>query len=57
MAYSVMEPLGVMRPILLPSYSVNQRFPSDPLTRNSRLLLAVGTAYSVMEPLGVMRPI
>src|SRR5579885_433410 len=65
-ANSVMVPLGVMRPILLPpmqnpfesrAHSVNQRLPSGPAVMPKDPLLGVGRANSVMVPLGVMRPI
>src|SRR5438552_17107004 len=52
-----MVPLGVMRPILLPSFSVNQRLPSGPRAMFEGQLLAVGTGNSLMVPLSVMRPI
>src|SRR2546428_12814569 len=44
----------VMRPILLPLTSVNQRLPSGPAAISLRKL---GTGNSVMVPLGLMRPI
>src|SRR5436853_7454529 len=47
----------VMRPILLPSRSVNQRLPSGPAVIPSGLLLDVGRGNSLMVPLGLMRPI
>ena len=56
---SVIVPLVVMRPILLPCSSVNHSAPSGPNTidhgRGIRLL--VGRANSVMAPVVVMRPI
>jgi hypothetical protein len=48
---------GVMRPILLALYSVNQRLPPGPAAIPSGLLLAVGKGNSVIVPLGLMRPI
>src|SRR5438093_12561081 len=51
-----MAPPGVMRPILLPSASVNQRAPSGPAVIPTGELLA-GIANSVRAPVGVMRPI
>ncbi len=51
-----MTPAGVMRPILLLSKAVNQRFPSDPAAmRNTRV--GSGSGNSVMTPAVVMRPI
>src|SRR2546421_341999 len=47
----------VMRPILLPLSSVNQRLPSGPAAIPYGELLVVGTGNSVMVPLGLMRPI
>src|SRR5205809_52725 len=46
----------VMRPILLPACSVNQRLPSGPAAIPIGLL-AVETENSVNVPLGLMRPI
>ena len=46
-----------MQPILLPSYSVNQRLPSGPATMLSGELPAVGTENSLINPLVEMRPI
>ena len=40
---SVMVPAGVIRPILLPVYSVNQRLPSGPAVIPAGPLLAVGS--------------
>src|SRR2546427_436020 len=47
----------VMRPILLPLTSVNQRLPSGPAVIPVRTLSAVGIGNSVIVPLGLMRPI
>src|SRR3989442_311649 len=44
-------------PILLPSVSVNQRFPSAPAVISRGLLSLVGTAYSMIDPVVLMRPI
>jgi hypothetical protein len=55
--YSVITPAVVMRPILLPPYSVNQSAPSGPAVIDCGSLLAVGTGYSVIAPAVVMRPI
>ena len=52
-----MVPLGVMRPILFPAVSVNQRLPSGPAVIAIGPPPAVGMENSVMLPLGVMRPI
>src|SRR5271166_4101563 len=52
-----MAPCVVMRPIVCPSSSVNQRLPSGPAVMLIGALLAVGMANSVMMPPGVMRPI
>src|SRR6266851_4791460 len=53
-----MIPPGVMRPILLPWYSMNQRLPSGPAVIVIGSLPAVGMGNSaVMVPLGLMRPI
>src|SRR5260221_4257510 len=66
---SVMVPLGLMRPILLPIssgvlvpnplkfVSVNHRLPSGPAAMSFGWLLAVGTGNSGMVRLGLMRPI
>src|SRR5882757_4337839 len=54
---SVMVPVGVMRPILRVSFSVNQTLPSGPLTIPHALLAFVGMAHSVNVPVGVIRPI
>src|SRR5882724_1914308 len=54
---SVMVPAPVMRPILRPSFSVNQTLPSRPSTMPHALLLAVGMGHSVNMPVGVTRPI
>src|SRR5262249_31689385 len=45
----------VIRPILSPSLSVNQRAPSGPLVIPRGLLPAVGIGYSLMLPPVVMR--
>src|SRR5262249_30471392 len=52
-----MAPLVVMRPILLPLFSVNQRLPSGPDVIANGWLLTVGTINSVMAPFVVMRAI
>src|SRR5439155_905810 len=54
---SVMAPAGVIRPILLPESSVNQRLPSGPAVMLSGALPVVGTANSVTVPVRVIRPI
>src|SRR4051794_21138943 len=46
----------VMRPILLPEASVNQRLPSGPAVMPAGLLLAVGIRIAEKLPLVVMRP-
>ena len=56
-AYSVMAPAVVTRPILPTLSSVNQRLPSGPAAMPYGPLLAVGVRYSVTAPPGVMRPI
>ncbi len=50
-------PGGVIRPILLPTVSVNQRLPSGPAAMPAGPLPAVGLRNSVTSPPGVMRPI
>ena len=55
--YWVNAPAVVMRPILLPEYSVNQSAPSGPLVMPSGKLFSVGMGYSVSAPAVVMRPI
>src|SRR5438128_1263642 len=57
MTNSVMVPVGVIRPMLLPAalYSVNQRLPSGPRVISLGPLPLVGTGNSVMLPAGVMR--
>jgi hypothetical protein len=56
MKYSVTTPEGVMRPIRLPSNSVNQRLPSEPAAMlKARVVVASGN--SVTTPAVVMRPI
>ena len=55
---SVMVPPGVIRPILLPAYSVNQRLPSGPAVIPTGPLLGVMPALnSVTVPPVVIRPI
>src|SRR6266700_3304691 len=48
---------SVMRPILLPSTSVNQRLPSGPAVIPSGVLLPFERGNSLMVPPGLMRPI
>jgi len=48
MGYSVTAPPGVMRPILLTPFSVNQRLPSTPVVMPYGVLLAVGGVNSAM---------
>src|ERR1039457_499022 len=48
--YSVIAPPRVMRPILLPACSVNQRAPSGPTVILPGRLLGLATRYSVMAP-------
>ena len=55
--YSVMVPEGVILPILLAKYSVNQRLPSGPEVIPTESLFSVGRGYSVMIPEGVILPI
>src|SRR2546425_5169828 len=56
--YSVMMPVIEMRPILLPTRSVNQKFPSCPLyTMLLGSLVDEGSANSVIEPSRAIRPI
>src|SRR5690242_17348334 len=57
MAYSVMVPDVVMRPILPPLSSVNHNAPSGPVVMPRGLALSVGTGYSLMVPAVVIRPI
>src|SRR5437879_12732243 len=53
-----MAPDGVMRPILLPPYSANHRFPSGPATMPSGSAKAVAMGNSVtVLPEGVIRAI
>src|ERR1051326_7151837 len=54
---SVICPAGVMRPILLPCCSVNQRLPSGAVQMPSGKLPDVGTGNSVICPAVVIRPI
>jgi hypothetical protein len=56
-ANSVITPAVVMRPMLLPLRSVNQRLPSAPTVIPSGKLFADGVANSVTAPANVMRPI
>src|SRR5512143_1309164 len=56
MANSVMTPAVVIRPILLPAASVNQRAPSGPAVIPG-ICPGVGTANSVSTPAVVIRPI
>ena len=44
----MISPPGVIRAILLPSYSVNQTFPSGPAVTAHGRLLGVGTANSTI---------
>src|SRR5258708_7357502 len=57
MGNSVMVPPRVIRPILLPNASVNQRLLSGPAVIATGALWDAVRANSVMVPLGVMRPI
>src|SRR5215831_5941672 len=57
MANSVITPSGVIRPMLLPRISVNQRFPSGPAVISHGAERGVGTGNSVSTASGVMRPI
>jgi hypothetical protein len=50
MGKSVTLPFGVMRPILTPACSVNQRFPSGPARMSNGMLAAVGMANSLTCP-------
>src|SRR5947209_4726475 len=52
---SVMAPYGVMRPILLPPFSVNRRLPSGPVVMPYGPPL-FGIGNSVMAPAGVILP-
>ena len=52
-----MTPAVVMRPILLPGVSVNQRLPSGPAVMSSGEWLPAGVGNSVTAPEGVIRPI
>src|ERR1700722_639715 len=54
--YSVMDPATVMRPILLPKYSVNHSAPSGPVVIPYGSLCGVGMAYSLNDPVVVTRP-
>jgi riboflavin biosynthesis pyrimidine reductase len=51
-----MTPAVVIRPILLPLFSVNQRLPSGPAVMKSGPLPPVGTGNSVTTPAGVDPP-
>src|SRR5262245_14145619 len=53
----IVVPLVVIRPILLPTCSVNQIAPSGPAAMPEGALLAVGATNSVIEPAVVIRPI
>ena len=56
----MITPAGVIRPILLPLSSVNQRLPSGPTVMLSGPLSDVGLesgGNSVITPAGVTRPI
>src|SRR5438270_6944736 len=55
-ANCVKVPLRVTRAMLLPSYSVNHRFPSGPAVMPLGVLFGVGTENSVSAPDGVIRP-
>src|SRR6266511_385299 len=57
MGYSVMAPSVVIRPMLLPMYSVNHSLPSGPEAMPQGALSGVGMGYSVMAPSVVIRPI
>src|SRR5438105_5878894 len=54
--YSVITPLVVICPILLPSNSVNQRALLGPLVIARGQLPLFGSGYSVTIPLGVIFP-
>ena len=54
---SVMLPAVVIRPILFPLFSVNQRLLSGPTAMLAGLLAAVGIVNSLEPPAVVMRPI
>lgn len=53
---SVIAPVGVTRPILLPANSVNQRLPSAPVVITRGSALRVGRVHSLTPPEGVIRP-
>ena len=56
MGYSVTTPAGVMRPMLLPVVSVNQRLPSGPSVMSPGVLARAAGAESPWPgPTGVMR--
>jgi hypothetical protein len=55
--YSVMVPAVLIRPILLPSNSVNQSAPSGPAVMPPGSLEAVGIGYSLSVPAVPIRPI
>jgi hypothetical protein len=50
---SVTTPAGVIRPIALPLFSVNQTLPSGPAVRKLGSLAVVGTGNSLIVPGGV----
>ena len=54
---SVMTPAVVIRPILLPLLSVNQRLPSGPAVMPRGTASGVGIGNSVTTPAVVIRPI
>ena len=56
-AYSVMDPDGVMLAILSAKFSVNQRLPSVPVVMLIASLFGVGMSNSVIVPAGVILPI
>src|SRR5947208_17094487 len=57
MRNSSILPAGVIRPILFPPSSVNQRLPSRPAAIALGTRLAVGMENSVPAPVGVIAPI
>jgi hypothetical protein len=56
MGYSETLPFVVMRPMLLPCCSLNQKSPSGPLVMPPGAELAVGSRNSVKLPDTVTRP-
>src|SRR5262249_4108001 len=56
-AYSLMAPAVVIRPILLPRNSVNHSAPSGPTVMPSGSLFAVGMGCSLMPPAGGARAV